>query len=46
MLKGKLNVISGIPGWQTPIIKLAPLIPKKTMLNFVYNHQIAGNAKK
>ena len=46
MLKGKLNVISGLPGWQTPMMKLAPLFPKKTMLNFVYNQQIAGSAKK
>ena len=46
MLKGKLNVIAGLPGWQTPMMKLAPLFPKKTMLNFVYNQQIAGSAKK
>ena len=46
MIKGKLNVISGLPGWQTPMMKLAPLFPKKTMLNFVYNQQIAGSAKK
>ena len=46
MLKGKLNVISGLPGWQTPMMKLAPLFPKKAMLNFVYNQQIAGSAKK
>lgn len=46
MLKGKLNVISGLPGWQKPMMKLAPLFPKKTMLNFVYDQQIAGSAKK
>lgn len=46
MLKGKLNVTSGLPGWQTPMMKLAPMFPKKTMLNFVYNQQIAGSAKK
>lgn len=46
MLKGKLNVISGLPGWQTPMMKLAPLFPKKTMLNFVYDQQSAGSAKK
>ena len=45
MLKGKLNVISGLPGWQTPMMRLAPMFPKKTMLNFVYNQQIAGSAK-
>lgn len=37
MLKGKLNVTSGLPGWQTPMMKLAPLFPKKAMLDFVYN---------
>ncbi len=37
MLKGKLNVTSGLPGWQTPMMKMAPLFPRKAMLNFVYN---------
>ena len=46
MIKGKLNVTSGLPGWQTPMMKLAPLFPKKTMLNFVYDQQSAGSAKK
>ena len=46
MLKGELNVISGLPGWQRPMIALAPLLPKKTMLDFVYNQQITGSAKK
>jgi uncharacterized protein len=46
MLKGKLNVTSGLPGWQTPMMKLAPLFPKKTMLNFVYDQQSVGSAKK
>ena len=46
MLKGKLNVTSGLPGWQTPMMKMAPMFPKKTMLNFVYNQQLEGSAKK
>lgn len=46
MLKGKLNVISGLPGWQTPMMKLAPLFPKKTMLSFVYDQQSVGSAKR
>lgn len=46
MLKGLLNVTSGLPGWQKPMMTLAPMFPKKTMLNFVYNQQIAGSAKK
>ena len=46
MLKGKLNVVSGLPGWQTPMMKMAPLFPKKMMLDFVYDQQSAGSAKK
>ena len=46
MMKGTLNVTSGLPGWQTPMMKLAPLFPKKMMLNFVYDQQSAGSAKK
>ena len=46
MLKGKLNVTAGLTAAQKPLMKLAPLFPKKTMLNFVYNQQIAGSAKK
>ncbi len=46
MLKGALNVTSGLPGWQTPMMKLAPLFPKKMMLNFVYDQQSAGSVKK
>ncbi len=44
MLKGELNVISGLPGMQKPMMSLAPLFPKKSMLDFVYNQQIAGSA--
>ncbi|OLR55577.1 short-chain dehydrogenase [Hornefia porci] len=46
MLKGELNVTAGLPGWQKPMMALAPMFPKKTMLNFVYNQQVAGSAKK
>ena len=46
MLKGELNVTSGLPGWQKPMMSLAPVLPKKAMLNFVYNEQIAGSANK
>ena len=46
MLKGELNVTSGLPGWQKPMMMLAPMFPKKIMLNFVYSQQIAGSAKK
>lgn len=46
MLKGELNVISGLPGWQKPMMSIAPILPKKAMLDFVYNQQIAGSNKK
>ncbi len=46
MMKGALNVTSGLPGWQTPMMKLAPMFPKKAMMNFVYDQQSAGSAKK
>ena len=39
MLKGKLNVISGLPGWQTPMMKLAPLFPKKGLSLFIVGKQ-------
>ena len=46
MLKGKLNVVSGLPGWQRPMVALAPMFPKEVMLDFVYNQQISGGAEK
>ena len=46
MLRGKLNVTCGLPGWQKPMMTLAPLFPKKFMLDFVYSQQIADSAKK
>lgn len=46
MLKGELNCISGLPGIQKPFMSLAPMFPKKTMLNFVYNQQVRGSANK
>lgn len=39
MLKDKLNVISGLPGWQKAFMSMAPLMPKKMMLNFVFDQQ-------
>lgn len=46
MIAGKLNVISGLPGLQKPMMSLAPMFPKKTMLDFVYNQQVVGSSKK
>lgn len=46
MLKGELNCTSGLVSWQKPLMKLQPMFPKKMMMNFVYDQQIAGSAKK
>ena len=46
MMKGELNVVAGLPGWQSPMMALAPMFPKKMMLDFVYDQQIAGSAGK
>ncbi|MGN1023811.1 MAG: SDR family NAD(P)-dependent oxidoreductase [Lachnospiraceae bacterium] len=46
MLRGELNCISGLPGIQKPFMSLAPMFPKKTMLNFVYAQQVRGSAEK
>lgn len=46
MMAGKLNCTAGLVAWQKPLMKLQPLFPKKMMLNFVYDQQIAGSAKK
>jgi short-subunit dehydrogenase len=46
MLKGELNVTIGLPGWQKPMMSIAPILPKKAMLDFVYQEQVAGSAKK
>ena len=46
MLKGEINCTSGLVAWQRPLMKFQPLFPKKTMLNFVYDQQVAGSAKK
>lgn len=46
MLKGKLNVTSGLVSWQRPMMALMPLFPKKPMLSFVYDQQTVQGAKK
>lgn len=46
MLKGEINVISGLVSWQKPFMKLAPLFPQKPMLDFVYDQQAAGSSRK
>lgn len=39
MLKGKMNVFAGLPGWQRPFISLMPMMPKKTTMGFVASQQ-------
>lgn len=46
MIAGKINVVSGLVAWQKPLISLSPMMPRKAILNFVYDQQIAGSAKK
>lgn len=38
--------VCGLPGWQRPMMACAPLMPKKTMLDFVYSQQLPGSAGK
>lgn len=39
MLSGKINVLSGLVGWQKVFMKLTPFVPRKLMLKSVYNMQ-------
>lgn len=39
MLAGKLSVTSGLPSWQAPLMAVAPILPRKHMLDFVYDQQ-------
>lgn len=39
MLKGKMNVFAGLPGWQRPFVGLMPMMPKKTTMGFVASQQ-------
>ena len=39
MLKGKLNVVSGLTFVQKIFMSMAPLLPKKMMLKQVYDMQ-------
>ena len=46
MLKGHLNVTAGLTAMQKPLMSLAPLFPKKMMMDFVYDQQVRGSAGK
>lgn len=39
MIKGKLNVFAGLPGWQKPFMLLMPMFPKKMVMKMIYNMQ-------
>lgn len=39
MIEGKINVISGLPGWQTPFVSLMPMMPKKMLMKFIADQQ-------
>lgn len=39
MLKGKLSVFAGLPGWQSPFVSLMPMMPKKLMMKFIEDQQ-------
>ncbi|WP_194784711.1 SDR family NAD(P)-dependent oxidoreductase [Actinomyces haliotis] len=40
-LAGELNVVSGLPRWQKPMMTLAPVLPRKAMMGFVADQQSA-----
>jgi short-subunit dehydrogenase len=46
MLKGELNVTAGLVGAQKVFMPLSPLMPKKMLMDNVYNMQIRGSANK
>lgn len=46
MMKGELNVVSGLPAYQKPFVSMTAMFPKKMMLDYVYGLQIADGAKK
>lgn len=46
MEKGELNVTAGLVGAQKIFMPLSPMMPKKVLMDSVYNMQIRGSAKK
>jgi short-subunit dehydrogenase len=46
MLKGELNVTAGLVGAQKIFMPLSPLMPKKMLMDNVYNMQLRGSANK
>ncbi|SDF16289.1 hypothetical protein SAMN04488542_106142 [Fontibacillus panacisegetis] len=46
MMKGKMNITAGLVGIQKIFMKLTPILPKKMLMDNVYNMQMRGSAKK
>lgn len=46
MLEGKLNVVAGLTAAQKPFMSMAPMLPKKMLLDNVYKMQEQGSRKK
>ena len=46
MIKGELNVVSGLPAYQKPFVSMTAMFPKKMMLDYVYSLQIVDGAKE
>lgn len=46
MEKGELNVTAGLVGAQKIFLPLSPMMPKKMLMNNVYDMQLRGSAKK
>lgn len=45
MIEGKLNITAGLTASQKPFMKLAPMLPKKMLMNSVYKMQEQGSRK-
>lgn len=45
MIEGKLNITAGLTVAQKPFMKLAPMLPKKMLMNNVYKMQEQGSRK-
>ena len=40
MMKGKMNVFAGLPGWQRPFVAMMPMMPKKATMGFLASQQL------
>lgn len=45
MIEGKLNITAGLTASQKPFMKLAPMLPKKMLMDNVYKMQEQGSRK-